>query len=105
MPDRLTAEDLPNKFGQYATESTKKRMAMSMHAAQRVKPPLWSRAVHMASLAMCAGYGVYALFYQDFGTEEHCFSALRRWADEKRIAFWSLSEEEEKQLRSRGLLR
>ncbi|KAI8050532.1 hypothetical protein BDF22DRAFT_745403 [Syncephalis plumigaleata] len=104
MFDHLTREDIPREFGKYRGTATTDRMKNSMRAAERVRPPVWSRALHVGSIVLCAGLVGYSVLFANYGTEEHCFTGLRHWIDDKRQAFWSLSEEEKEQLRARGVI-
>ncbi|KAK7469394.1 hypothetical protein VKT23_003868 [Stygiomarasmius scandens] len=42
--------------------------------------------------------GFYAIFWHDFGDNEHVFSPARRWAARQKAAFFTLSPEERKLL-------
>jgi hypothetical protein len=55
MPDHLTHEDIPKGYGRYRGATTAERMRNSMRAAERVRPPTWSRALHVGSIVLCAG--------------------------------------------------
>ncbi|KAG0235494.1 hypothetical protein BGW41_000739 [Actinomortierella wolfii] len=78
-----------------------------------IRPGL--RKLHIASLVAAVGKelpledsksgkgmaGYFAL-YADFGDKETCFSPLRRYYRRKVDEFWSLSEEEKRQLQEQG---
>ncbi|KDQ12794.1 hypothetical protein BOTBODRAFT_410675 [Botryobasidium botryosum FD-172 SS1] len=55
----------------------------------------------IVSTASVPAIVVYAVFFADFGEEEHCFSPARRWLDQKRDAFWTLSPSEREASASR----
>jgi hypothetical protein len=66
--------------------------------ATRIRPPIWSRALHLGSLIVSTGLFGYLVLFHDFGIEENCFTSIRSWAKEKHQQFWTLSEEEKVEL-------
>ncbi|KAG0235286.1 hypothetical protein BGW42_005453 [Actinomortierella wolfii] len=67
-----------------------------------IRPGL--RKLHIASLVAAVGMAGYFALYADFGDKETCFSPLRRYYRRKVDEFWSLSEEEKRQLQEQGRL-
>ncbi|CDS14125.1 hypothetical protein LRAMOSA06295 [Lichtheimia ramosa] len=78
--------------------------AVSLRKIQLVLPLALITRQLTTSLYNTALVGYVALF-ADFGEQEHCFSPLRRWFDEKRKQFWTLTPEEEAALRSQGQMK
>ncbi|KAJ1951336.1 hypothetical protein FBU59_000218 [Linderina macrospora] len=68
-------------------------------------PSKLSRRLQVINYALMFGVGSYMVLYQDFGDKPHCFTGLRRWYFSKVDSFWSLSKEEESELRERGQLK
>ncbi|GJJ70921.1 hypothetical protein EMPS_03271 [Entomortierella parvispora] len=62
------------------------------------------RQLHVATIVLAVGLGGYFALYADFGEKETCFSPFRRFYKRKVDEFWSLSEEEKKQLKEQGRL-
>ncbi|KAF9193835.1 hypothetical protein BGZ51_002158 [Haplosporangium sp. Z 767] len=67
-----------------------------------IRPGL--RKLHIATIILAAGIGGYFALYADFGDKENCFTPLRKYYHRKVDNFWSLSEEEKKQLKEQGRL-
>ncbi|KAF9141916.1 hypothetical protein BGZ88_009725 [Linnemannia elongata] len=67
-----------------------------------IRPGL--RKLHLATVVLAIGTAGYFTLYADFGDKETCFSPLRRFYRRKVNDFWSLSEEEKKQLKEQGRL-
>ncbi|KAJ2377873.1 hypothetical protein IW150_001138 [Coemansia sp. RSA 2607] len=72
--------------------------------AQR-PPSKMSRTLQVVNYALMFGVGSYMVLYQDYGDRPHCFTGLRKWYFGKVDKMWTLSSEEEKELRERGQLR
>ncbi|KAJ1798509.1 hypothetical protein LPJ56_006780 [Coemansia sp. RSA 2599] len=68
-------------------------------------PSKMSRRLQAINYALMFGVGTYMVLYQDYGDRPHCFTGLRRWYFGKVNSLWTLSSEEEKELRERGQLR
>ncbi|KAF9929357.1 hypothetical protein FBU30_001623 [Linnemannia zychae] len=67
-----------------------------------IRPGL--RRLHVATILLTIGTAGYFALYGDFGDKETCFSPLRRLYHRKISDFWSLSDEEKKQLKEQGRL-
>ncbi|KAG0357547.1 hypothetical protein BGZ54_000287 [Gamsiella multidivaricata] len=67
-----------------------------------IRPEL--RKLHIATIIFAFGLGGYFALYADFGEKETVFSPIRRYYRRKANEFWSLSEEEKKQLKEQGRL-
>ncbi|KAF9128063.1 hypothetical protein BGW39_005372 [Mortierella sp. 14UC] len=67
-----------------------------------IRPGL--RKLHLATVVLAIGTAGYFTLFADFGDKETCFSPLRRLYRRKVDDFWSLSEEEKKQLKEQGRL-
>ncbi|KAG9301878.1 hypothetical protein G9A89_004557 [Geosiphon pyriformis] len=72
--------------------------------SKRVQSPFIKR-YNAGVYALSFAIAVYSILYIDFGPEEHCFSGIRRWVDQKKREFWTLSDEEKKELKQQGKLR
>ncbi|CAE6443601.1 unnamed protein product [Rhizoctonia solani] len=57
--------------------------------------PKLHRYVAIASYVSVGVISVYNIFYADYGKEEHVFSPARRWLDQQKTAFWTLSPAEQ----------
>ncbi|KAI9502212.1 hypothetical protein GGI25_005989 [Coemansia spiralis] len=68
-------------------------------------PNKFSRRVQVLTYSLMFGVGAYMVLYQDYGDRKHCFSGLRRWYFSKVNSWWTLSSEEEKELRERGQIK
>ncbi|KAJ1719519.1 hypothetical protein LPJ53_005734 [Coemansia erecta] len=68
-------------------------------------PSKMSRRLQAINYALMFGVGSYMVLYQDYGDRPHCFTGLRKWYFGKVDTLWTLSSEEEKELRERGQLR
>ncbi|KAI8325593.1 hypothetical protein GQ54DRAFT_243860, partial [Martensiomyces pterosporus] len=68
-------------------------------------PSKLSRRLQAVNYALMFSVGTYMVLYQDYGDAPHCFTGLRKWYFGKIDKFWSLSSEEEKELRERGQLK
>ncbi|CAG8621280.1 1397_t:CDS:2 [Paraglomus occultum] len=62
----------------------------------------WFRHLKVGSLVLCAGITVYMVLYHDWNQDDHVFMPIRRWVDERKRSFWSLSNEEKQELREQG---
>ncbi|KAG0266872.1 hypothetical protein BG011_000487 [Mortierella polycephala] len=67
-----------------------------------IRPGL--RKLHIATVVLVLGIGGYFTLFADFGEKETCFTPLRKYYRRKVDNFWSLSEEEKKQLKEQGRL-
>ncbi|ORX59015.1 hypothetical protein DM01DRAFT_1333605 [Hesseltinella vesiculosa] len=79
-------------------EKVKRRLEMP----QQMAPKLRARQIQVASWILSAGLSGYVVLFADFGPREHCFSPIRRWFQEKRRTFWTLSSEEQQDLKDQG---
>ncbi|KAJ2762083.1 hypothetical protein IWQ56_005120 [Coemansia nantahalensis] len=68
-------------------------------------PSRLSRGIQVLTYALMFGVGTYMVLYQDYGHRRHCFTGLRQWYFGKISGFWTLSGEEEKELRERGRIK
>ncbi|KAJ2076609.1 hypothetical protein H4R24_005604 [Coemansia sp. RSA 988] len=68
-------------------------------------PSKFSRRLQVINYALMFGVGSYMVLYQDYGERRHCFTGLRKWYFGKVDRLWSLSTEEEKELRERGQIK
>ncbi|KAJ1731028.1 hypothetical protein LPJ61_002730 [Coemansia biformis] len=68
-------------------------------------PSRISRGIQALTYALMFGVGTYMVLYQDYGKRQHCFTGLRKWYFGKVNRLWTLSGEEEKELRERGQIR
>ncbi|KAJ2780238.1 hypothetical protein GGI15_003613 [Coemansia interrupta] len=68
-------------------------------------PSKMSRRLQVINYALMFGVGSYMVLYQDYGDRPHCFTGLRKWYFGKVDKMWTLSSEEEKELRERGQLK
>ncbi|KAI8381484.1 uncharacterized protein BYT42DRAFT_566695 [Radiomyces spectabilis] len=82
----------------YLEEKYKRRVVAA------TQPKLRSRQLQLASWAISLSITGYVVLFADFGPQEHCFSSLRRWFDGKRRQFWSLSAQEQQDLKDQGRL-
>ncbi|KAK9765920.1 hypothetical protein K7432_005359 [Basidiobolus ranarum] len=71
-------------------------------SAESLKPTLASKAIGFFATTFSVGIFGYFVFYHDFGMDYHCFTPIRGWAHRKRLEFWTLSSEEEQELREQG---
>ncbi|KAJ8661827.1 hypothetical protein O0I10_002636 [Lichtheimia ornata] len=90
---------------QAANAHIQERLKRRIHSPQSMAPNLRSRQLHVMTWAVSLPLVGYVALFADFGEQEHCFSPLRRWFDEKRKRFWSLTPEEEASLRSQGQMK
>ncbi|KAG0348458.1 hypothetical protein BG004_005187 [Podila humilis] len=67
-----------------------------------IRPGL--RTLHLATIVLAVGLGGYFALYADFGQKENCFTPIRKYYHRKLDDFWSLSDEEKKQMREQGRL-
>ncbi|KAI9474412.1 hypothetical protein LPJ78_004802 [Coemansia sp. RSA 989] len=68
-------------------------------------PSKFSRRLQAINYMTMLAAGTYMVLYLDFGEREHCFSGLRRWYFGKVNQLWTLSSEEERELRERGQIK
>ncbi|KAJ2357617.1 hypothetical protein IWW50_006244 [Coemansia erecta] len=68
-------------------------------------PSKFSRRLQALNYAMMFGVGTYMVLFMDYGPRKHCFTELRGWFFRKIDGLWTLSKEEEKELRERGRIR
>ncbi|KAJ2252219.1 hypothetical protein GGI13_003413 [Coemansia sp. RSA 455] len=68
-------------------------------------PSRLSRQLQALNYTLMFGVGSYMVLYQDYGDRPHCFTGLRKWYFSKVDSIWTLSSEEEQELRERGRLR
>ncbi|CAO3585241.1 unnamed protein product [Absidia cylindrospora] len=81
-------------------EKARRRLQMP----QQMAPRLRARQIQVASWALSLTLSGYVVLFADFGTQEHCFSPIRRWFYGKRKQFWSLSPQEEEDMKDQGRL-
>ncbi|KAG0036075.1 hypothetical protein BGZ82_004737 [Podila clonocystis] len=62
------------------------------------------RKLHLATIVIAVGMGGYFTLFADFGEKETCFTPLRKFYRRKVNDFWSLSDEEKKQMKEQGRL-
>ncbi|KAI9300287.1 hypothetical protein BJ944DRAFT_244339 [Cunninghamella echinulata] len=72
---------------------------------QQMAPQLRARQIQVASWVISIGLSGYIVLFADFGSQEHCFSPIRRWFYKKRKEFWSLSPEEQQDMKDQGRLK
>ncbi|KAJ2607397.1 hypothetical protein GGH99_003335 [Coemansia sp. RSA 1285] len=94
-----------HRFGMYNDSRLENTFRRRVDRLVDAPPNMFSRRVHVFTYAIMFVAGTYVAMYQDFGDREHCFSSLRRWYFRKLNSWWSLSTEEEKELRERGRLK
>ncbi|KAJ2493017.1 hypothetical protein IWW37_001021 [Coemansia sp. RSA 2050] len=68
-------------------------------------PSKFSRQLQALNYSLMFVVGTYMVLYQDYGERRHCFTGLRKWYFSKVDSIWTLSSEEEQDLRERGRLR
>lgn len=59
------------------------------------------RAVKVTSLFLCAGAFIFTVLFADFGDregKEHCYTPIRKWYQAKKLEFFTLSEDERKEV-------
>ncbi|KND02668.1 uncharacterized protein SPPG_01753 [Spizellomyces punctatus DAOM BR117] len=69
---------------------------------RRLEPTQGVRTIKVAGKLGMVGAVFYMVLMADWGEGEHCFSGVRRFYDEKKREFFTLSEEDERELRSKG---
>ncbi|KAF9107983.1 hypothetical protein BGX29_003836 [Mortierella sp. GBA35] len=104
--------DNPNQFprNEYVPISEERRRFLEEKYKRRnlapesliIRPGL--RKLHLATIVLAIGTAGYFTLFADFGDKETCFSPFRRYYRRKVDEFWSLSEEEKKQLKEQGRL-
>ncbi|KAG0169938.1 hypothetical protein DFQ28_002773 [Apophysomyces sp. BC1034] len=75
-----------------------------LHSPGSIAPNLRARQIQVFSWAISLSVTGYVIFLADFGTQEHCFSPVRRWFETKRQSFWTLSPQERQDLKEQGKL-
>ncbi|KAJ2146139.1 hypothetical protein IW136_000698 [Coemansia sp. RSA 678] len=68
-------------------------------------PSKFSRKLQAANYTMMFGVGIYMLLYLDYGPRRNCFTSLREWYFGKVDRLWTLSKDEEKDLREQGRIK
>ncbi|KAI9275584.1 hypothetical protein BDA99DRAFT_495893 [Phascolomyces articulosus] len=68
-------------------------------------PNLRSRQIHLLTWAIAIPLSGYVVLFADFGPEEHCFSPLRRWFNARKSKFWTLTPQEQQDLKDQGRLK
>ncbi|KAJ2860434.1 hypothetical protein GGI22_002717 [Coemansia erecta] len=94
-----------NRSGMYTSARLEDKYRRRVDRLAQGPPNKFSRRVQALTYVLMFGVGAYTVLYKDFGQREHCFSGLRRWYFKKVNSWWSLSSEEEKELRERGQLK
>ncbi|KAI8148943.1 hypothetical protein BJV82DRAFT_663291 [Fennellomyces sp. T-0311] len=89
------------KVDEHLQEKYKRRL----HSPASLAPKLRQRQIHLLTWAISIPLCGYVVLFADFGPEEHCFSPLRRWFNAKRSQFWTLTPQEEQDLRSQGRMK
>ncbi|KAL1935701.1 hypothetical protein VTP01DRAFT_4841 [Rhizomucor pusillus] len=80
------------------------RYKRRLESPQSLMPNVKSRRIHLLTWAVSIPLTAYVVFFADFGPQEHCFSPLRRWFEAKRQQFWTLSPQEQQDLKEQGRL-
>ncbi|ORY96735.1 hypothetical protein BCR43DRAFT_563974 [Syncephalastrum racemosum] len=78
------------------------RYKRRLHTPGSLAPRLRARQIHILSWACSIPLAGYVVLFADFGQEEHCFSPLRRWFESKRQQFWTLTPQEQAELKEQG---
>ncbi|KAJ1667479.1 hypothetical protein IW140_004897 [Coemansia sp. RSA 1813] len=94
-----------NRNGMYTNARLEDKYRRRVDRLAEGPPNMFSRRLHALTYVLMFGVGVYTVLYKDYGQREHCFSGLRRWYFKKVNSWWTLSSEEEKELRERGQLK
>ncbi|SAM07790.1 hypothetical protein [Absidia glauca] len=81
-------------------EKARRRLQMP----QQMAPRLRARQIQVASWVLSLSLSGYVVLFADFGTQEHCFSPIRRWFHGKRKEFWSLTPQEKEDMKDQGRL-
>ncbi|KAF8073621.1 hypothetical protein FPV67DRAFT_756750 [Lyophyllum atratum] len=82
---------------------TSRTMATKVHRLPRTpgdeddfRPPWFYTMARVLSWTLIPATAAYGVFVYDFGDHEHVFQPARRWAEQQKAAFLTLSPDEKK---------
>ncbi|CEG71450.1 hypothetical protein RMATCC62417_07180 [Rhizopus microsporus] len=87
-----------------STEQLQDRVKRRLEMPNAMAPTPRARQIQVLSWVLSVSLTGYIVLFADFGPEKHCFTPVRNWFKEKKRNFWSLSEEEKRELREQGKL-
>merc|ERR1712093_252946 len=65
-------------------------------------PAAWQRGAQATGFVLSSLATVYAVFFYDFGEQEHCFTPLRRQFTKVKTSFLTISEQDRRLLQAQG---
>ncbi|CAO3695865.1 unnamed protein product [Rhizopus stolonifer] len=86
------------------SEQVQERFKRRLQMPEAMAPRPRARQIQVFSWALSLSLTGYIVLFADFGKEKHCFSPIRNWFQEKKSHFWSLSEQEKRDLKEQGKL-
>ncbi|OBZ83808.1 hypothetical protein A0J61_08145 [Choanephora cucurbitarum] len=80
------------------------RFKRRLQTPGQLAPTPRARKIQILSWALSIGLSGYIVLFADFGSERNCYTPIREWFKQKKNSFWSLSEQEKKDLKEQGKL-
>ncbi|KAI9312199.1 hypothetical protein BX666DRAFT_2031368 [Dichotomocladium elegans] len=96
---------MSNAKGAIVDLRLREKFKRRIQSPESLAPTMKARRIHLLTWAISIPLAGYVALFADFGPQDHCFSPLRRWFDAKRKAFWTLTPEEQEDLRDQGRLK
>ncbi|GAA5795619.1 hypothetical protein EDC94DRAFT_257481 [Helicostylum pulchrum] len=86
------------------TPQTQERLKRRLQMPNAMAPVPKARKIQVLSWAISLSLSAYVVLFADFGTEDNCYTPIRQWFQKKKQGFWTLSEQEKKDLKEQGKL-
>ncbi|KAG0750621.1 hypothetical protein G6F57_000103 [Rhizopus arrhizus] len=99
----MAPHPIPPKYAA-PTEEVQERFKRRLQLPKAMAPRPRARQIQVLTWVLSVSLTSYVVLFADFGQEKHCFTPIRNWFQEKKNKFWTLSEEEKRDLREQGKL-